>query len=178
MRAKHYLTLKKKSKQKNKKYTRNINKKAGSAKQTNDRFFKEINDLNHEINILTDKRKEYADGLVLILLAKEQLDVKIKDLIDDIKLISESGITPLYDEEEVDQLVIDKYNGRVPTLEELLEEYENMIEVLKEFKSDKEKIDYTIMSFDLVLRELTDDINTLKDQIKYYNDHTELVVLQ
>ena len=178
MRAKHYLTLKKKSKQKNKKYTRYINKKAGSAKQTNDRFFKEINDLNHEINILTDKRKEYADGLVLILLAKEQLDVKIKDLIDDIKLVSELGITPLYDEEEVDQLVIDKYNGRVPTLEELVEEYENMIEVLKEFKSDKEKIDYTIMSFDLVLRELTDDINTLKDQIKYYNDHTELVVLQ
>lgn len=36
MRAKHYLTFKKKLKQINKKYTRNINKKAGSAKQTND----------------------------------------------------------------------------------------------------------------------------------------------
>ena len=177
MRAKHYLTYRKKYKKRNKKYTKNFKNRAGSVKSSNNRFYKEIEELNFDLKNLIDKRKEYADGLVLILLAKEQLDIKIKELIDDIKLISELGITPLYDEEEIDEEVINKYDGRTPTLEELLEDYNGMIEILKGYRSDQSKIEYTIMSFDLVLRELTGEINEIKDKIKYYDDHMELVVL-
>jgi chromosome segregation ATPase len=168
MTAKYYLTKnkKKKSKKKTKKYSR----KGASAKQGNDRFYKEITELNFDLEKLIAQRKEYADGMATILMAKRELDKRIESLENEILSIVEVGKTITDDSDDSDEDV-DKL------IKELNNNYELKNSELLDLKSDKEKIDYTIYSFDLVLRELTSDINDIRDQIKHYKDYSELVFM-
>ena len=162
MRANHYLTYKKKNKKK--RSIKNFKNIAGSVKSSNNRFYKEIEELNFDLKNLTYLRKQYEDELVLILSAQEQLDNIIKDFFRDYIF---------FQHEEI----LKKYNGKRPTLEVLSQDNENLKKKLNKYKSDLSNLEFQKNMVDLALNELAGEINKIKDKIKYYDDHMELVVL-
>ena len=161
MRAKHYLTKNKKDKRKKK--TKKYSRKGASAKQSNNRFNKEIMDLNSELENLIAERKKYAEGMAMILMAKKELDKKILLLQNELRSIL-----------EVSKTITDDNDREA---EELIENFNLKNSELLQLKSDREKINYTISSFDYVLQELSSNINDIRDRIKYYEDYAELVVI-
>ena len=164
MRANHYLSHKKKYKKKRSLKLQRGKYRAGSVKSSNNRFYKEIEELNFNLKNLTYLRKQYEDELVLILSAQEQLDIIIKDFFRDFIFLQRKEI-------------LKKYNGKIPTLEELSQDNENLKKKLNKYKNDLSNLQFQKSMVDLALNELTGEINEVKDKIKYYDDHMELVVL-
>lgn len=91
-----------------KKSKRLSRKKGGSAKRENDRFSKEIRDLQLEKSKLIRESQEYINASEKLADTLDFLRRQRNKIVSNIKDIEERVLVPLYDEEEINQDMLDE----------------------------------------------------------------------
>lgn len=95
----------------NKKYKKSkrlSRKKGGSAKRENDRFSKEIRDLEFEKEKFIRESEDYISASEKLSKALEYLRNERNKIVSNIKDIEERVLVPLYDDEEITEDMLDE----------------------------------------------------------------------
>lgn len=150
----------------NKKYKKSkrlSRKKGGSAKRENDRYSKEIRDLQLEKNKLIRESQEYIQASEKLSNTLEYLRRQRNNIVSNIKDIEERVLVPLYDEEKIDEHILD----------------ENLIELLilpLYDKTPRERLDIaTAIENSLTIENTEYVLEKLKSQFEKNNNNFDKV---
>lgn len=150
----------------NKKYKKSkrlSRKKGGSAKRENDRYSKEIRDLQLEKNKLIRESQEYIQASEKLANTLEYLRRQRNNIVSNIRDIEERVLVPLYDEEEINEDILD----------------ENLIELLilpLYDETPRERLDIASAIEDSLTIENTEDVlEKLKSQFEKNNNDFDKV---
>lgn len=185
----------------NKKYKKSkrlSRKKGGSAKRENDRYSKEIRDLQLEKNKLIRESQEYIQASEKLANTLEYLRRQRNNIVSNIRDIEERVLVPLYDEEEINEDILDENLIELlilPLYDETprerldiaaaiedsltIENTENVLEKLKsQFEKNNNDFDKVYQTKEIIDDEIIKFLSTIEEinqQIDFYLSRQLLV---